>query len=171
MLKKLPMKSDLLKHAEVADISMRKKASYSSLDFMLRLFPNLLAAEEINNLDAQFAAYQYEDLDEQSFSRIDAAWGEIGKLTDASGCKKYLALSKLMLAILIIPHSNAPTERIFSIVRKNQTEFRPRLSTKSLSALLVEKTKTLTSGELCYKRTFSDKLLNAAKKATRQALE
>jgi hypothetical protein len=46
----------------------------------------------------------------------------------------------LMLGILVIPHSNADSERIFSQVRKNRTEIRPNLSVSTLSSLMVLKT-------------------------------
>jgi len=36
-------------------------------------------------------------------------------------------------------HSSADCKRIFSIVRKNKTEFRPSLSTKVLSSLATQK--------------------------------
>ena len=47
----------------------------------------------------------------------------------------YIHLPKIMLAILSFPHSNADDERIFSLVRKNASEFRPSLSTQTLSDL------------------------------------
>ena len=44
---------------------------------------------------------------------------------------------KLPKLVLIIPHSNAEEERIFSMVRKNKTSFRPNLDPNgTLSSIL-----------------------------------
>lgn len=171
ILKKFPIECEFLKHAEVADVSLRKKVSYASVEFMTALFPGILTSEELNSLDAQFAAYQFECIDENVSSlRMDVQWHEISKITDASGLLKYSSLAKIMLAVLIIPHSNAPTERVFSILRKNHTEFRPSMSSKAVTALLVEKTKSFATGEVCYTKKFSKEVLSSAKRATAQFL-
>ena len=36
-------------------------------------------------------------------------------------------LSKIALCVLVVPHSSAEEERIFSMIRKNKTDFRSRL--------------------------------------------
>lgn len=99
---------------------------------------------------------------------MDSAWNEISKIVDGSGVKKFTVLPKLMLLILLIPHSNAYTERVFSIVRKNHNEFRPNLGTETLSSLLTEKTKALTNRKVCYERKFSE--IRAAKQSTKLEL-
>ena len=71
-----------------------------------------------------------------------------------------------MKGILVIPHSNAESERAFSSVRKTRTEFRPNLSDEQLSALVVEKFRMFSSRIVCYEQTFSDELLRKAKSAT-----
>ncbi|KAJ8872880.1 hypothetical protein PR048_026496 [Dryococelus australis] len=46
--------------------------------------------------------------------RIDEIWFEVSKITGSSGMIKYPSLTKLMITVLI-PHSNSPPERIFSL--------------------------------------------------------
>ena len=62
-------------------------------------------------------------------------------------------LANLMLGILVIPHSNADSERIFSQVRKNRTETRPNLSVSTLSSLMVLKTYMTSMDKKCYEHT------------------
>ena len=58
-------------------------------------------------------------------------------------------LRKYVGFLMVIPHSNADEERVFSMVRKNKTPFRPSLSfEKTLSSLLTVK---LVTEEPCHK--------------------
>ena len=48
--------------------------------------------------------------------------------------------SKIAKVVLFIPHSNAGEERVFSLIRKDKTQFRPNLSLdKTLSSILTVK--------------------------------
>ena len=47
-------------------------------------------------------------------------------------------LSRIAMLILVLPHSNAEEERVFSMVRKNKTAFRANLDPKgTLSSILT----------------------------------
>jgi len=56
--------------------------------------------------------------------------------------------------------------KIFSIVRKNKTEFRPSLSTNVLSSLVTQKLSMAAHGNTCYQEILNKNLLVKAKKAT-----
>ena len=46
-------------------------------------------------------------------------------------------LCEIALAILVVPHSNAVDESLFSMIRKNKTEFRSSLDlSKSLNSVM-----------------------------------
>lgn len=47
ILKKFPLNDAFLKNAEVADVSLRKNVSYASVEFILSLFPDILARDDI----------------------------------------------------------------------------------------------------------------------------
>lgn len=83
-------------------------------------------------------------------------------MTLPSGDKRYQYLPDLAIVALTLPHSNAATERCFSIVRKVQTDFRGNLSNETLGSLLSVK---LNSDTDCYKRQPSKQLINSAKRA------
>ena len=114
-----------------------------------------------------FANYQFEELESiEKTDRVDLQWHEISNIK-VSGITKYPTLSKVMQGICVIPHSNADCERVFSIVRKNKTDFRSNMSVETLQALLIEK---INSGIPCHKRKFSADFLKKAKKATAESL-
>nr|XP_015930873.1 uncharacterized protein LOC107457258 [Parasteatoda tepidariorum] len=165
--KKLPLENEMLKHAEVANIHLKTGVSFSSVLYFADRFRHMFSDEEYCKLEEEFASYQFQDFSNINLTRMDCAWNEISKLTDGSGVKKFAVLPKLMLLVLLVPHSNAYTERVFSIVRKNQNDFRPNLGTETLSSLLIEKTKALTNKKLCFERKFSDAEIRAAKQSTK----
>ena len=87
-----------------------------------------------------------------------------------SGGKEIFSnLSKAMLGILVIFHSNADCERVFSLVTKNKTQYRASLSTDMLSALVTRKVSMATKGSVCHMEVFNDNLLRKAKSATYEA--
>lgn len=170
---KFPLNSEVLIHAAVADINQRDKVSFDSVDFFCKKFNTLLSEEETSALELEFAKYQAEDFSQEILTcdRMDVAWHLIKNLRYADGGLRFCSLPKVMLAILCIPHSNAFCERIFSIVRKNKTEFRPTLGSKLLESLIVQKVHMMVSGTVCYEQKFSKELLAKAKKSTQNMLK
>lgn len=122
----------------------------------------LLQEEEIPK-DIWDEALVIED-DEKSYHRMDIIWNFLSKkkLPDGSLCFK--RLSRISKLILVLPHSNAEEERLFSIVRKNKTAFRPTLDPKgTLSSILTIK---FGSTGPAHKFEPSKELLKKAKSAT-----
>ena len=99
--------------------------------------------------------------------RIDEAWHAIGQIPDvATGLPKFGILSAVVKGILVIFHSNADCERIFSLVNKNKTEFRSNISTKTLGSLLTRKTVMSANSQVCHSVQHAKSLLSRAKSAT-----
>ncbi|XP_041348870.1 uncharacterized protein LOC121368275 [Gigantopelta aegis] len=179
IVSKCPLDSELLLCAEVADVSLRKTEQFSSVEYFVNKFPSLLGGRKMDDLEMEFLHYQVDTFSTEvthnnvtdSLERIDTIWNNIGHLTSAGGNPKYGLLTNVMKQILVIPHSNADSERIFSTVRKNRTEFRPNLSDEQLSALLVQKFSMLAADVLCHELSFTDDLLKKAKSATYQSLK
>lgn len=117
---KFPIDDPVLKHAEVADVSLRASCSYESVHYFVTRFPTLLNDVEADNIELEFAHYQCDQLPITitENERADNAWHAISKIKDLNGRPMYMALAKVMLASLTIPHSNAASVRIFSILRK-----------------------------------------------------
>jgi len=73
-------------------------------------------------------------------------------------------LSLIAKLVLVIPHSNAGEERVFSMVRKNKTSFRPNLGLdKTLPSLLTVK---LATDEPCHKYEPPKPIVKKAGKVT-----
>lgn len=163
ILEKFPLKDEYLEHASVANVKDKAKKKFESIRYFLKKYPNVFEGIDHDEIEIEFASYQIEKFpsDILDCERIDETWSKISLFEDAEGKKKYTELPKVMLGILTVPHSNATTERIFSIIRKNQTEFRSSLGLESLESLLIEK----INMEVCYRKTFSDDELKIAKSA------
>lgn len=112
----------------------------SQLSFFLNKFKDL--ADDVDVVLEEFARYQRAELD-LNFDRVDEFWTQKEK--------EFPALSRAMKGILTIPHSSAPCERVFSMVRKTCNDQRSSLAQDTTEALLVLKmrpTTELSSEEL-----------------------
>jgi hypothetical protein len=92
----------------------------------------------------QFSDYQLAPVDDLpscvTDDNIEQFWEEMGKLDDIfSGTKRFGVLSKLGKTLLVLPNSNADSERAFSIIKKIHTEFRSDLNNDTICGLLSGK--------------------------------
>ena len=101
-----------------------------------------------------------------TYYRIDTIWHHMSTMRAVDSTYSFARLSKVAKLVLIIPHSNAQEERVFSMVRKNKTAFRPSLDPKgTLSSILTIK---LANAEPVHCFEPSKELLKKAKSATRE---
>jgi hypothetical protein len=167
MLKKFPFNDELVVHAEVADPELRIAKDFSSVVFFTDRFSCLLPSnvpEFMDQLEGQFLNYQVDDCPE--FERVDHFWSHMKSVKDENGQKKYNLLADVMLAVLTIFHSNADSERIFSVVTKNKNKFRPNLSTPVLSSIITHKMCLQSRGQVCHTAQISKDTLKRTKQAT-----
>ena len=95
--------------------------------------------------------------------KLDSLWSFIGEMKDhAENTLLFPRLWKVVRLILIIPRSNAEEERVFSIVWKNKTWFRPRLYPEETLASIV----TVMESESVETFNILQEVLTAAKSAT-----
>ena len=86
-------------------------------------------------------------------------------MTDGTEEAQFITLCRFMKCLLVLSHSNADTERVFSQVNLIKTELRNRLKTKTVSALLSAKEGIkITSGDCC-KFSPSDELVKLMQSA------
>lgn len=173
MKQKLPLSDVTLKHAEVADIEKRSDQSFDSVVYFADKLEHFLkkegttTAELMNNLQTEFNSYQSDKLSEVDLSLpITECWCAIRLIKNELGELKFKVLSELMKSILCIPHSNAGCERVFSLVRKNHTDFRGSMKTSTLESILVNKMNMSSKGKLCYQQQFTEEFIKRAKSAT-----
>jgi len=170
---KLPaLQDEMFKHCEVADVTLRTTAKFSSVLYFVNR-RNLIdvkedATEVMDKLESQFLTYQAaSDIPESD--RTDIQWQLIGQVKDAKGQLKYDALARIMSVVLAIPRSNADCERVFSLVCKLRTESRASMSNETLESLVIQKVTSLHQGP-CHSQQFSTAMIRSAKSATYHAI-
>ena len=109
--------------------------------------------DELDNLEAELMDYQLSESDdlppyERGVTRLDKWWAEVGALKTGTGEARFPNLFTLMQCLLILPHSTAQVEGVFSLVRRIKTEFRASLENSSLCALLACKTALVLNSQL-----------------------
>ena len=101
------------------------------------------------------------------YHRMDVIWAYLSSLKNPDGSLKFPKLSQIALLILVIPHSNAEEEKVFSMINKNKTKFRPNLKLDgTLSSILTVKLANLESLQKCQKFEPTTSVLKTAKRAT-----
>lgn len=126
--------------------------------YFISRFPTILQGATQNDIIEQFCCYQMADVSQCITERMDSTWFKI-----SDRFPDFRALAMVMLSILVIPHSSAHCERIFSCVRKNRTDQRMSLGTDTLEALLVLKSRSGGPIEAC--KALSDLQLDRLKSA------
>ena len=94
----------------------------------------------------------------------DERWAKVGDIKDAAGHRKYADLVKVAHSVLLIPHSNACCERVFSNVRKIRTDFRSSMHASTLDSICRVKMQMQSSKQACYDGKFSKEETQRAKK-------
>lgn len=129
---------------------------YFTVTRLVALFPQLSLNED--RLREEFIDYQVTDSKHlPQEGRIDRFWDLLGKDV------RFRELTRLMKALLCIPHSNASSERVFSMVRKIVTENRMAFDNSTVCALLSCK---INHTGQAHKYNPSQKVLSNAKSAT-----
>ncbi|XP_072173823.1 uncharacterized protein [Diadema setosum] len=173
MIKSYPFKDPVLVNAEIINVAKRA-ISLSQWMFFVEKFPECMSAEEKEAVEEELCNFQADRLTEdilQPDVRIDEVWHSISKLTSlADGKPKYPSLCKIAELVIVMYHSNADCERIFSIVNKNKTEFRSSLSTRMVGNLMVRRMELLATNTPCHAVTHSTDLLQKAKSAATRGL-
>lgn len=131
-------------------------------------FTNYQLLEEYDVMDILRAATVSENDDGTCCQRMDIIWSELGRKKLPDGSYQFSHLAKVAKLVLVIPHSNAEEERVFSMVTKNKTAFRPNLKLDgTLCSILQVKLGIPDSREQpCHKYEPSKSVLQTAKTAT-----
>ena len=139
-VEKLPIDDSVSKHSIFADISKRESLSIDDVLSFVEKFHLSFIPETINLLSERFLNYQLlndhdipdsvwqnactMDDDGNKYHRVDILWGYISQMKDCIGKLRFDVLFKIVKLVLVLSHSNASEERVFSIIRKNKTTFR-----------------------------------------------
>ena len=95
----------------------------------------------------------------------DRMWHYLSTLKDCIGYPRFPVLTKVVKLILVIPHSNAEEEHVFSLVMQNKTCFWPNLDLdESLASIIT--CRLVMEVESVTKFSISDDIISTAKQAT-----
>lgn len=137
--KKFPINSAMLSHAQVADVELRDTATWSSVEYFVHRLSNTPPTDVLRD---GLRKYQTSPLPPGVLlegARSDEIWHRLRIWRDVDDSFPYKDLATVMLKILTIPHSNADSERLFSVVRKNRAETRSSMTIATLESLLINK--------------------------------
>ena len=125
--------------------------------------PNIVSPSCHDQLRDEFTDYQLmQETEVPREEEVDVFWGKVGQMRRLSGNQRFPVLSKLAKGVLCIPHSNASSERAFSILKKVKTDFRSELGHDTLCAIFALK---FNEDKCCFQSDFSERVLKAAKKS------
>ena len=164
------MDNAALIHAAVADPVAKKDSLFSHIEFFTSRFKSLLPCdgnfdENMDKLKRQFRLWQASNFEMGENEAIDSYWFRLAKVESQEGERTFNLLSKCILGILSIFHSNASCERLFSMVRRNRTDFRHSMSNRLVESLAICKNKNSS-----FKEPISQEFLKKAKSATAASL-
>ena len=177
IVRKFPWSDELLQHATFVDFSKRKVCSFESVRYFLSRFPQHLPSENADSIYDEFRLYQNLQaipadismpVSEGHYVQPDILWHGLEKIVDVNGMPMFAQLAKVAKLVLVLPHSNADEERIFSLVRKNKTSFRSNLSLDTTLPSILHCKVNGFSRTKCYEFSPSPSLLKDAKSATWQ---
>ena len=179
MLAKFPFSDGTLKELAFLYPPDRSKTTITGLMHLAKRFTSF-SVDDTDNLIMEYRDYRAcsdEQLPtvgslDQGSAAIDHFWYEMAQLksvTDLS-CYRFGTLSLLAKCLLVLPHSNADPERLFSMVRKIETDQRKRLDPSTICAVLNAK---INNDNPCYNNEYlvSPNFLASVKTATRRSLE
>lgn len=149
------------------------------LFFQICYTVTVLVPSKLNQLQEEFIDYQLMESNEVpddvweaalvkddsekeiQYHRMDIIWASLASMNSPYGRPRFPMLGNVAKLVLVLPHSNAEEERLFSLVRKNKTAFRPNLKLDgTLSSILTVK---LGNPTLCHKYEPTKSVLDIAK--------
>ena len=185
IIKMYPLNDEILKHARFVNFERRDQISFDSVQFFVHRFPHLhslTSPGEVEMLQEEFLSYQLQsDADipdevweeakvnenEDVYYRADVLWSHLCKIQIIGSSQlKFLRLAQVAKVVLVIPHSNASEERVFSMVHKNKTPFHPSLGLDGTFSSIIKV--KLGVDDPCEKFEPTKQLLEKAKKARRE---
>ena len=177
MIAKFPFHDDTIKQLAFLDPRNRDKTSLNDIIQLANRFTSF-SLDEIDTLSIEFRDFRATPLDQlptydsKEAGAVDQFWASMAKVQSVMDLevRRFGVLSNFAQVLLILPHSNADPERLFSMVRKIETEERGKLDPSTVCDLLSVK---INNDKPCYLNShlINDSMLSNAKSATMKSLE
>lgn len=138
VLKKFTFKDKVIDDVFILLPENQTKVTVATVFRLARRFPVAVPEENFDALETEVLDYVLAPSGELPLVQRDAEkptnstelcryWHNVGVMKSLEGTDRFPNLVGLAKCLLSLPHSNADTERVFSIVRKIVTDFRTRL--------------------------------------------
>lgn len=189
---KFPISNEVICNSTWIDVEKRLQAKWENVEFFLEKFASVSFMDTIkhDNLYEEFVDFRSlsdDDIGQPAWTeakvidgvdedgntlvhyRVDVLWYHIAQMkVPETSLRRFKYLPLLAEIVLVIPHSNAGQERLFSVVRKNKTDSRSSLKLDgSLSSILAMKCHNPEGVTPCYKWQPDGDLLQKSKGATK----
>lgn len=115
LLKQLPLKNSVLMHLSGLEPSASvSESSRESFRELAKYAPQVILSSDVSSLLDEVTEFCLEPLPATVDGRLDSYWQNVFERKDAENQAKYPLLTKLVKALLSLPHGNADVERGFS---------------------------------------------------------
>jgi hypothetical protein len=155
--KRFPLKDNFLKSLEFLDPEIVKSGSVSSISHVATRFPNLIV-KNVQSLDNEWRLLRNVSEIQALSNDLCTFWQAISKLKLGDESPRFPTLTNFVFNIICLPHSSATVERLFSAINLMKNKERNKLSSETISALLL--TKRLINNN-CHEFHIGKKLINS----------
>ena len=172
MLDKFPFREETIKDLIVLDPRNRLKATAQSVLRLMEHFVQTSTEDDRDQIQQELRYFksmpesQLPEFNHTRLSGLDHFWANLGDMTQPGNSeeKRFAQLSNLCKVLLVLPHSTADAERLFSIIKKIETDQHSSLSPTTIQ---------MNTNYTCFQSSqlFSLELLSAAQTATRRSLQ
>lgn len=117
------------------------KEKYPSLQPISLLLPRCMQQLKMQDIDDEWRTLPFVCIPDEILmeKEVDIFWGKMLQHKGDSGVCMFANLEKFVLNILSIAHSNASCERVFSKVNNIKTKYRNKITTATLTKLILAK--------------------------------
>lgn len=128
----------------------KRNDTLSSLSLLGQKFSNYLDVVKLE-IEWRNLPFMFNETEKKSFASlsIEEFWQRIGEAKNFNNELIAPNVYKLANFILILPHSNAESERIFSLVTDMKSKKRNKLSSETLNSICVVKSSFLANNTTC----------------------
>ena len=171
LLQRFPFDNPVL--TAVSILNPNKRADFTQKDvlFLAETFLKENSDDWLDDLIDEWRAFlvaddlpPFKDGNEETTEegRPDSWWSKVLSMKDVIGVARFSKLGQLIRVLLILPYDQAPVERIFSMVGKVDTKYRPTISNSRVCDLLTWK---VNVEACCYQLQLTKDLAKAVRGA------
>lgn len=131
--------SDIFPLLKALDPAVARETGMESLVPLFTNFPQLINESEYDEVNDEWKSLNFfNDVLSTSEHPVEF-WCSVKKIKSSDGSLVFKKLGDFLLSLLVLPHSSAAVERIFSQVKLIKTDIRNILNTETVNGLLLTK--------------------------------